>query len=197
MISFSSGASRSSTSRASGSRPSSRKLGDRSASGRPLSPVLRFNSFAVWRREALNPHVGIQEHRRDIGTGQQVADVVVAALELLHLLLELVVDRGEFLVQGLQFFLGCLQFLVGGLQLLVGGHRLFVGCLELLVGALQLFDAALQLLARGLEFELQLLRQRQFRRRRGGGRRVSQVTVADWRVGIAEADQQHAVHVLG
>ena len=63
----------------------------------------------------------VKEDGGDFRTGEEVLHVAVGLVQLLHLPLQLGVDRDQFLVQGLQLFLGGLQLLVGGLQLFVGG----------------------------------------------------------------------------
>ena len=92
------------------------------------------------------PHVElvVQEHGGDVRAVEQVLHVVVGAGQLVHLGLQLGVDRLQLLVQGLHLLLGGGQLLVGGLQFLVGG-------LQLLVGGLELFLGGLHLLAGGLE----------------------------------------------
>lgn len=86
------------------------------------------------RREALDAQPLVQEQRGDLGAGEEVVQVVVGPLELIDLLAELGVDRGELLVERAQLLGGGLQLLVGRLQLLVHRHRLFVRRAQLLVG---------------------------------------------------------------
>ncbi|MEO7852559.1 MAG: hypothetical protein ABIR94_09955 [Rubrivivax sp.] len=56
------------------------------------------------QRVALDVQLGIQEQRRNVGAGEQIAQVVV--------------DRFEFFLRSGQLFVGRLQLLVGGLELL-------------------------------------------------------------------------------
>ena len=67
--------------------------------------------------------------------------------QIVHLGLQLGVDRLQFLVHGLHLFLGGGQFLVGGLQFLVGGLQFLVGGFEFFLRGLHLFAGGLQLLA--------------------------------------------------
>ena len=89
------------------------------------------------------------------GAVEQVLHVVAGLGQVVHLGLELGVDRLQLLVERLHFLLGGLQLLVGALQLLVGGLQLFVGGLEFLVRGLQLLDRGLQRLLDVLQLALQ------------------------------------------
>ena len=104
----------------------------------------KFQKLPRGRREPLDPEFGIQKHRRDLGAGQQVRQVVAGLVQLADLVLELTIDRMQLLVERLKLLLRGLQFLVGRLKLLVHRGRFFVRGLHLLVDALQLLDRALQ-----------------------------------------------------
>ena len=108
------------------------------------------------RREAADQTLGIEEQRRELGTGQQIAQIVVGLLELVELLLQLGIHGREFFVERLQLFLRGFQFLVGRLQFLIHAHGLLMGGLELLVRGFQFLDRPLQLFAGGFELVFQL-----------------------------------------
>jgi hypothetical protein len=55
----------------------------------------------------------VHKHGGNAGAGQQVVHVVVGARQIVHLGLQLGVDRGQLLVDRLQFFLGGFQLFVG------------------------------------------------------------------------------------
>ena len=106
------------------------------------------------------PHVErvVQKQGGDVRAVEQVLHVVVRPGQLVHLGLQLVVDRLQLFVQGLHLFLGGGQLLVGGLEFLVGGLQFLVGGFELFLGGLHLFAGGLQLLAGLLELLLQFRR---------------------------------------
>ena len=107
------------------------------------------------RREAADDEVPVEEHRRDLRALEQVAQVRVAAIELVDLAGELVVDGVQLLVDGLQLLLGGFQLLVGGLQLLVDGDQLLVAGLQLLERGFVFLDGRLQAIARFAQLVLQ------------------------------------------
>ena len=108
------------------------------------------------RGESLDAHAAIDEHRGDVGGGDEVLQIVVDLAGFLDLGFELVVDGDQFFVDRLQFFLAGLQFLGGRPQFLVDRLQLFVGRLELLGRGLGLLDGQLQLLLGSLQLGLQL-----------------------------------------
>ena len=57
------------------------------------------------RREPADLKPAVEEDRRDVGAGQQIAQIVGRRLELLDLALELIVDGVQLLVQRLQLLL--------------------------------------------------------------------------------------------
>ena len=106
--------------------------------------------------EAPDMEFVVQKQGGDVRAVEQVLHVVVGPRQLVHLGLQLGVDRLQLLVQRLHLFLGGGQLLVGGLQLLVGGLQLLVGGFEFFLRGLHLLAGGLQLLAELLEFLLQL-----------------------------------------
>ena len=106
-------------------------------------------------RKPLDAQIRIEEDRGDIGAHQQVGEVVVHGSELVHLLLELLVQRGQLFVHRLQLLLRGGQLLVGRLQFLVHGEDFFVGGLQLLVAGLELLDQVLLLFLRRAELGLE------------------------------------------
>ena len=65
--------------------------------------------------------------------------------------MQLRVDGGQLLVNGLQLFLGGLQLLVGGLQLFIDRLHFFVGRLQFLVSGFQFFAGCVKVLFSGLQ----------------------------------------------
>ena len=83
-------------------------------------------------REAADHQLVVEEHGSDVGAFEQVVQVVVGAIERIHLAAEFDIDGMQFLVDGLELFLGSLQFLVRRLQLFIDRYQLFVGGLQFL-----------------------------------------------------------------
>ena len=77
--------------------------------------------------EHLDPQVGIEEQRADLGGRREVLQVVVGDGDARELVLQLGVYR-------VQLFVDRLQLLLGGLELLGGRPVLLVGGLQFLVG---------------------------------------------------------------
>ncbi|MNM95354.1 hypothetical protein D3C81_1077940 [compost metagenome] len=99
--------------------------------------------------------VAVDKHGGDLGGGDQVAQVVVDLVGFIDLGLELVVDRQQFLVDGLQLFLAGFQLFAGQAQLFVDRLHFFVRGHQLLAGDVGLLDGFLQLLTGTLQFALQ------------------------------------------
>ena len=97
----------------------------------------------------------VQEQGRDVRAFEQVLHVVAGLRQLVHLGLQLGVERLEFLVQGLHLLLRGGEFLVGGLQLFIRGLQFLVGGPEFLLRGLHLFVCGPRLGADLQEFLLQ------------------------------------------
>ena len=98
----------------------------------------------------------VEEDRRDFGAVEDILQIVGGDALLLHGLVQLAVEGGQFLIERLQLFLRRFQLFIGGLEFLVHRHGFFVDRLLLLVGELEVADGALQLLPRGVELLLEL-----------------------------------------
>ncbi len=79
------------------------------------------------RREAADHQPLVEKDDRDLGALEQVAQIVVGAVELLDVALQLVVDGVQLLVDGLQLLARSLQLLIGRLHLLVDRDEFLVG----------------------------------------------------------------------
>ena len=99
---------------------------------------------------------GIEEQGGDIGAVQHVLQIVRRGALAFQGFLQLAVQRGEFLVEGLQFLLRGHQLLVGGLELLVDRQRLLVDGFLLFVGQFEVVDRALQFGAGRVQFTLDI-----------------------------------------
>ena len=90
-------------------------------------------------REGADDHVLVQEHGGDPRALEQVPQVAVGPVQLVHL-------GGQLGVDGVQLLVDRLYLLLRGLQLLVAGLQLLVDRVQLLVGASQLLQRGLVLL---------------------------------------------------
>ena len=135
--------------------------------------------------------VGVEEQRRDIGAVEHVLQIVGGRALPLQRLLQLAVQRGQFLVQRLQFLLRGQQLLVGRLEFLVDRQRLLVDRLLLLARHFQVVDRALQFAARGLQFALE------FGDARRGGAGAGALAGRHGLRRIDEADQQQLLALAG
>ena len=126
-----------------------------SSSGRPRSAGTTFRMLLRLGREAADPAFAVEDEDRDVDGGQQVQEIAVDLADLLIAAVELVVDGGQLLVGRLQLFLRRLQLLVHALELFVPGDQLLVGRAEIVVRPAVLLDERLQVLLRRRELVLE------------------------------------------
>lgn len=124
-------------------------------SGRPRSGGAHVHNRRRRGRETPDAEFPVQKDRGDFGGVEKVGEIVVDLAQLFDLIVELVVGRDQFLVEGLQLFLRGDQFFVRRLQLLIDRHHLFVGRRKLFMHGLKGIAAGLELCSEGsiLRFE--------------------------------------------
>ena len=70
-------------------------------------------------RKAADHEITVEKNRRDVGAREEVREVAVRAVEILHL-------GQQFLIDGLQLLVQRLQFLFCGFELFIARLKLFV-----------------------------------------------------------------------
>ena len=112
-------------------------------------PGEQLDETSHGRGKAFDAQSVVEEDGGYVRACEEVVEVVVRLFLILDLRLELRVDGGKLLVEGLKLLPGCLKLFIRRLELFVRG-------VKLLVEAFQLFDVALEVIPRRrkLLFEL-------------------------------------------
>ena len=106
-----------------------REIGDRAAfiTGNDVEEIRDA------RREAIDPHLGVEKQDSDVGRGYEILDVAVGARNALEPGFQFAVDGLQLLVDGLQLLLAGLQLFSRRAILLIDRLQFLVGCPQFLV----------------------------------------------------------------